>query len=48
MSLIEDTEKIEEELFNKFQDTLDNFYEWEEKTRQEFLSTIYPNTVEEE
>jgi len=45
---LEDTETVEEELFNKFQDTLEEYYAWEKQTQKEFLASIYPNSEESE
>jgi len=41
-------EKIEENLFNRFQDSLDKYREWEERTQREFVSSFWPNCDNEE
>ena len=40
-------EEIEQTLQEQFQATLENYYRWEEETKEKFLSTIYPETEEE-
>ena len=48
MTLLSEAGKGEEELYNSFQDNLEKYYDWEEKSRQEFLASIYPDCEEEE
>ena len=48
MTLLNEAGDREEELYNKFQDGLEKYYDWEERSRQEFLASIYPDCEEEE
>ena len=48
MTLLSEASDKEEELYNSFQDELERYYDWEEKSRQEFLASIYPDCEEEE
>lgn len=39
--------EAEESLYNRFQDTLDSYYEWEENAKQEFHALTYPDPEED-
>ena len=48
MTLLNEASGKEEVLFNRFQDSLEKHYDWEERSKQEFLASIYPDCEEEE
>ena len=48
MTLLSEASEKEEELYNKYQNNLEKYYDWEEKSRQEFLASIYPDCEEGE
>ena len=42
MSLLSDAERVEESLYNQFQDELEKYYDWEEESKAKFLSSFLP------